>query len=608
LSQLFQTPFVPALGITGLLLSGAKMAFYETGTTTLATVYDDDGDPISQAANIFGTVGVEADMAGRFPNIYLDDAVVYRARFMTAQGSVIGEADPISDTTFLNLAADTGSSLVGFIQAGAGAVARTVQSKLRDEIHVHDFGAVGDNVADDTAAIANAINYAQSLTFTPKINFGTGYYKIVSFPTITKPLTIEGDDPQICQIMCSGTADVFNIHGSGTRANSVTFRNLTLNGNAMTNGYLVNIDWAQNITFDNIYFNNPWDGVYARQVGNLRFVNGCLMSTVRGDVGIDLFGNNTTRNGENDQIDLVAFNNMVVQSDLPASGGSNSVIMLRADGRVHTIQFDGLRLLNGGIGLQTLNTPGLAANLTPRFFLGSSLEIENMYEECLDLQAGSEFTPAFLFAAGSHTADGVKLNANFSWFAPARCSINSNGLAGIDMNGAPYVHLNKPLIYNNSTDTSGAKSGIYASGSGILTVEGGLIGEDTSYTYTEAQKRGVEMDAAFTGIMQLKNVDLRGNAGGPIYDSGTSAVGTKIEGCAGYNPVGTDAVVVGASPFLYTAGPTDTYVNLFGGTVSNVSVEGDQVASASPCSFFVPARMSATITHAGAPTMIVTRA
>jgi hypothetical protein len=76
-------------------------------------------------------------------------------------------------------AASSGSSLVGFIQSGTGAVARTLQSKERDIVSVKDFGAVGDGTTDDTAAIQSAIDTGYSL-YIP-----SGTYKISATLNLT---------------------------------------------------------------------------------------------------------------------------------------------------------------------------------------------------------------------------------------------------------------------------------------------------------------------------------------------------------------------------------------------------------------------------------------
>ena len=83
------------------------------------------------------------------------------------------------------LAASGGSSLVGYLPSGTGAVASTVQAKLRESVSVKDFGAVGDGVTNDTAAFT-AAGSSSSLV---EVNVPAGAYVLTTSPAPTGNVT-----------------------------------------------------------------------------------------------------------------------------------------------------------------------------------------------------------------------------------------------------------------------------------------------------------------------------------------------------------------------------------------------------------------------------------
>lgn len=113
-----------------------------------------DGGTISDSAISGGTVTDSA-----LSNITIDGVAV--AGPDIAKYSRLNDAD--------------GSSLVGFIQSGAGAVARTGQDKLRETVSAKDLGAVGDGVANDTVPITNLKARVDALT-SAVVNFSGGRY------------------------------------------------------------------------------------------------------------------------------------------------------------------------------------------------------------------------------------------------------------------------------------------------------------------------------------------------------------------------------------------------------------------------------------------------
>ena len=87
--------------------------------------------------------------------------------------------------TLAQLAASNGSSLVGFLQTGTSAIARTVQAKGYDTVSVKDFGALGNGSTDDTAAI-NAAEAAVNAAGGGTLLFPDGGIYMVSNVGLTK--------------------------------------------------------------------------------------------------------------------------------------------------------------------------------------------------------------------------------------------------------------------------------------------------------------------------------------------------------------------------------------------------------------------------------------
>jgi Pectate lyase superfamily protein len=130
-----------------------------------------------------------------------------------------------------------GAALLSFLQDGTGATTRTMQSKLRDVVNVKDFGAVGDGVADDTAAIQAALNTGKAVAL------GTGNYKV----TATLRLAADGqtlygegkgnfNEPARTKIVWSGASGgkIISI-SNGTTENwqSVTIRDIYIDANSL---------------------------------------------------------------------------------------------------------------------------------------------------------------------------------------------------------------------------------------------------------------------------------------------------------------------------------------------------------------------------------------
>ena len=321
----------------GVPLSGGFLYTYAAGTSTPQTTYTSFSGSTAQANPMV------LDSSGRVPSgeIWLTDGLQYKFVLQNANAVLIGTYDNIIGINSNN------ASQISYTPAGTGAVATTVQAKLRETVSVMDFGAVGDGTTDDTAAIQAAVNALNSAgggsLYVPSATY------LITQITLKSNVSIVGNgNSSIFKVKAGTSVDIFtatsisnvllsnfyvdctNQGGAFNGIKITGFTNSEINGvtiyNAAGFGWLIFSSINSKFLRNTINITRQWDGmtISTGSIGNIIEGNTVINSYDSGigftnTIGTVCVGNYVDRSG-------VVVSGSYVAPGIDAAGAVNADI------------------------------------------------------------------------------------------------------------------------------------------------------------------------------------------------------------------------------------------------------------------------------------------
>lgn len=246
------------------------------------------------------------------------------------------------------------------------------------------YGAVGNGVTDNTAAIQAAINATQSAGG-GEIFFPPGIYRCNGTLNVTNSnIALVGSGQRATQIkFFNGSSDSISVNGSGVAGGQLygfVLRDMFITHFTKTGGIALNLQNAAAILVENCGFDQCWNGILVGTNTNgieIRYtaVNAI---TVGGSYGIKWYSVPPTIAAQLTLIDVT------VQC---AFSGADGLVL---DGYVATLRAQGLALLACRYGMRIINTANSASQM-PQFGYIDDLEVDGASITAVQIECGFDW-------------------------------------------------------------------------------------------------------------------------------------------------------------------------------------------------------------------------
>jgi hypothetical protein len=450
----------------------------------VVVVQDQTGDGVTTAFGMGASPSSE-----NATNVFIDG--VYQSKTgYSISGSTLtfSEAPPlysaieiVSNQTAIIGGTDAG--LVTYNEGDTGAVTRTVKAKLQETVSVKDFGAVGDGVTDDTAAIQAAVNAANAIYFPP----GEYITSLIELSSRTDISLFGGGIGVTTLKMKANIEETIIKLGAGSKR--ISIKNMTLDGNrtnqtptgdGINYGILLG---GEQIILENLYIKDcATDGIILNSAlinGNYSISNVNVTNSRRNGFSIV--------QGVNCTVVSSSFNNTTGTAPQAGLDIEPSTVQTVRNIKFIACDFDG----NAGDGV----TAGLLVSLS------STME---------DIQFIS-------CKSRNNSGRGFRvLKYDISNIIFSGCNTTTNGKAGY-LTDAESVSFNSCNSFDN--DSSAADNAGFVLGAN----NGMIIGCISQNKNTTNQSYGISITGLATNCNVIGN-DLNANNVGAIIGSGSGGI------------------------------------------------------------------------------------
>lgn len=446
--------------------------------------------------------------------------------------------DTVTSATATAQATANAAGSSSFVQAGTGAVSRTVTSKLRDAVNPVDFGAVADNAAfDNTAAFQAALNTGQSLEVGPGVwHFADG--QLITMSTTGQQIVgcgrrgASGIGGTTLRFNGTGTAHCIVVGTASINAAGNRIANLEIRAPFRLGGAAVHARNTYRLALDTLWLTFVFNG-YISTAAQATRISDVLILDVRGDYGVAALS--TLAEGS-DILELLHVTVAGHASIVNGAGGLRCTALYLDN--VGSVLIHGFKALSGcGTGMKAVRTDaGLTAG--GGFINAHLFACEYMVDVGVSLQAGHHwyFSNSYIF--GTTAGPGIVVGANCTNVVFSAGDISSNFAGGAIVQGTSAAFLGCDIALNGPNPYTHDGIEIEATAK-FVRVAGCQIGRRTNST--GGQRYGIRVDAGATAISIVGN-DLVGNVLAAMLNNATAGE-VKTRGNIGWTD-STDRISV----------------------------------------------------------------